>query len=274
MIEVILNKLEKNETITEEEIITLLEIDVTSKVYYTLLSAANDFSRKHFNHKGKVFGQVGIETRKCSGNCKFCSLAKDRFHSEVAKEQTQETILASVAQFVDAGADEVFLMTMADYPIKRYLDLAKQVKTTLPSRVRLIGNIGDFNQEDAMLLREAGFSGMYHICRLREGVDTDIPVDTRLQTLDAIKASGLELYYCVEPIGPEHTYKEIAQEILRATQYPVTVMAAMRRVCVPGTPLAPNGEITSAELAKIVAVALLVVKIGRASCRERVYVLV
>ena len=34
-------------------------------------------------------------------------------------------------------------------------------------------------------------------------------MQTRIDTLDAIKKAGLELYYCVEPIGPEHTNAEI-----------------------------------------------------------------
>ena len=43
------------------------------------------------------------------------------------------------------------------------------------------------------------------IVRLREGKDTDIPPQRREKTLQAIAESGLDLYYCVEPIGKEHT---------------------------------------------------------------------
>lgn len=260
MINTILDRLEQEEKITEQELLALLTIDVTTQDFYTLLSRANNYSRKSFDNKGKIFAQVGIETRQCAGNCKFCALAKDTYTGEKPKEQSLETIISSVHTAVKEGASEVFLMTMADYPMHRYVEIARKIREILPSHIRMIGNVGDFDVEDARILKEVGFAGMYHICRLREGVDTDIAIETRIQTLDAIKEVGLELYYCVEPIGPEHSYEEIAKEILRATEYPVTVMAAMRRVAVPGTPLAEEGEISSAELAKIVAVALLVVR--------------
>ena len=68
------------------------------------------------------------------------------------------------------------------------------------------------------------------------------------------------MIYCVEPIGPEHTYEQIADEMLRAREYSVNVMACMKRVGVPGTPLFDKGEITDLELAKIVAAARLVTR--------------
>ena len=52
---------------------------------------------------------------------------------------------------------------------------------------------------------------------------------------------------------------EIAEEILRARDYHVDIMACMRRVAVPGTPLYEKGEISDLELAKIVAVTRIAV---------------
>ena len=74
---------------------------------------------------------------------------------------------------------------------------------------------------------------------------------------------GLELYYCVEPIGPEHTYEEIADEMLRAREYDVKAMAVMRRTPVLGTPMAEKGMISACELTKIEAVTRLVSKPSR-----------
>lgn len=64
---------------------------------------------------------------------------------------------------------------------------------------------------------------------MREGIDTTIKPETRINTLNAVRDAGLELYYCVEPIGPEHSYDELATEMLRARDYGVQVMAVMRR---------------------------------------------
>ena len=95
-------------------------------------------------------------------------------------------------------------------------------------------------------------------------MDTQLSPEQRIRTLDAIKQAGLELYYCVEPIGPEHSNKELVDEIFRARDYPVGVMAVMKRICVPGTRLYPRGEISAAELARACEVAELCVRPERA----------
>lgn len=115
-----------------------------------------------------------------------------------------------------------------------------------------------------MKLKEVGFTGVYNINRLREGIDTNINTEVRIKTLDSISKAGLELYYCVEPIGPEHNYEEIADEMLRARDYNVGVMAAMRRIAVAGTPLYDKGQISSVELCKIAAVTRIVTRPHRA----------
>ncbi|MEG0388932.1 MAG: radical SAM protein, partial [Niameybacter sp.] len=46
--------------------------------------------------------------------------------------------------------------------------------------------------------------------------------------------------------------------------YPVEVMAAMRRIPVPGTPLFEKGQISAVELAKIVATIVLCMRPSRA----------
>lgn len=88
----------------------------------------------------------------------------------------------------------------------------------------------------------------------------------RIRTMDAVRGAGLELYYCVEPIGPEHTHQELVDEMLRIRDYPVGVMAVMKRIAVPGTPLGSQGEISAAQLAKICAVTTLTARPPRAMC--------
>ena len=87
--------------------------------------------------------------------------------------------------------------------------------------------------------------------------------EDREATMRAIKEAGLELYYCIEPIGPEHSYEELAVEILRAKDLKIDVMAAMRRIPVKGTPLYEKGQISDLELTKIVAVSNLAVNPSR-----------
>ena len=92
----------------------------------------------------------------------------------------------------------------------------------------MVANIGDFGLDTALKLKEVGFTGVYHINRLREGEDTMAKTEDREATMRAIKEAGLELYYCIEPIGPEHSYEELAVEILRAKDLKIDVMAGER----------------------------------------------
>ena len=259
-LEEIFAKVDANEDLTKEDALELLSINNQSADFYTLIQKANELSRKEFGLRGYVFAQIGLNSAPCTGNCKFCSLGKDNFVAEEKSEKSLEEILQQARWIVEEKADALFLMTTADYSIEKFLQIAKEVKKLLPEDMMFIANIGDFNEDTAVRLKEAGFTGVYHIVRMNEGIDTDLPVEKRIATLDALKNAGLELIYCVEPIGPEHTYGQIADEMLRARAYDVNVMACMKRVGVPGTPLYEKGEITDLELTKIAAAARLVTR--------------
>jgi biotin synthase len=125
-------------------------------------------------------------------------------------------------------------------------------------------NIGDLEGSQGSELLSAGVQGAYHICRLREGIDTDLQPSQRLRTIEIIKKAGLDLYYCCEPIGPEHTPEELVDQMFIGIEAGCFQHAAMRRVCVPGTPLSSRGQITERRLAQIVAV----VTLAALGCKE------
>lgn len=264
MFTAIFTKIDRQADLSKEDAINLLTIQNGSEDYYRLLGAANRFSRKQFGGKGTVFAQIGLDSNPCSVNCKFCSLAKDICLPSGNCEKPLDDVLAYAKQLIDAGTEELFLMTTADYSHEKFLQYAAAVKKLLPAGMRFVANVGDFGPEFAQRLKAVGFTGVYHICRLREGVDTEARPETRIHTLDCIRDAGLELYYCVEPIGAEHENSEIAEEIFRAKNYPVGVMAVMKRVSVPGSKLYSRGEISAATLAKVAAVTVLCVKPPRA----------
>ena len=257
----ILEDFQEDRVLCHEEAVDLLQIPNASPDFYRLLQLADGLSRREYGNQAYVFSQIGLNAEPCSMNCKFCSMAKDNF---VCKERftltykDREAITERVGRLVHAGTNDVFLMTTADYPFSEYLEIGRAVSAVLPRQIRLVANIGDFSSVQARQLRQAGFTGAYHIRRLREGIDTDITPERRQETIENIQAAGLELYYCIEPIGPEHSYDEIADEMIRARRLGVRAMAVMRRTPVPGTPLAAKGKISSLELTKIAAVTRLV----------------
>ena len=259
----ILAKAEKGEQLSREDAVALLHTDNTSSSFYQLIAAANERSRRVFGNKGYIFAQIGLNAYPCSGNCSFCSLAEKHFVVGEQYEKSCEEVVAQVREMETDRIEALFLMTTADFSQQKFLEIGRAVRGVLDKKVHLVANIGDFDEKMAVQLKEAGFDGAYHIVRLREGTDTQIPREKRIATLDAITKAGLDLYYCVEPIGPEHTYEELADEMLRAREYKVNMMAVMGRVGVPGTRFADSGEITELELTKIAAVAGLVTAPGK-----------
>ena len=263
-IDKIFNKVTEGKLLNKQEAIALLNIKNDSADFYELIALANKMTRSEFNNKGFVFAQIGLNAEPCSVNCKFCSMGEDHYAMNSVWRKDIDEILSEAKILINNGIDDLFLMTTADYPVSEFIDVAKQVREIVPDNVRLVANIGDFDYNTALKLKDAGFTGVYHIKRLREGIDTAAKPEVRIRTLDAIKKAGLELYYCIEPIGPEHTYEEIVDEMLRARDYNVGVMAVMRRIPVIGTPLYEKGQISALELSKIAAVARIVTRPTRA----------
>lgn len=248
------------DTLTKADAVELLNIDTKSAAFYQLMEKSNAVSREAFGNKGYIFAQIGINASACSGNCKFCSLAKDSYAVDAETEKSLDDIITQAKYIADSNVAALFLMTTADYSQDKFLSIAAEVKKVIPSETALVANIGDFDLAFARRMKDAGITGVYHIVRLNEGIDTDIDPKDRIATLDAIRDAGLELYYCIEPIGPEHTHEQIADEMLRARDYDVKYMAVMRRVGIPGTKYHAAGDTTELELTKIAAVTNLVTR--------------
>jgi biotin synthase len=261
----LIEKIEKGDfNLNDEEILELLNIENGSERFYRLLYVSNALSRKKFGNKGYVFTQVGINAEPCSKNCRFCSLGFDHYSLDSKWRKGPAFLQQEMKKLQEFFFDDFFLMTTADYPVEHFLDMSRQIRPMLKPHQRFVANIGDFDIQIAKELQEAGYTGVYHINRLREGKDTLIPPENREKTIEAVQAAGLELYYCIEPVGPEHSYEELLVEIKRARELKIAVMAVMRRIPVPGTPLFEKGKITASELTKIVAVTNIVVNPSRA----------
>ena len=235
--------------------IRLMECDTLSDETYALMAAAGRTTRRAFSNRGEVHAQIGINFAPCSKKCRFCVFGTVTKKTEF----TLEEVVTKAKAFETEGANAIFLMTTADYDFDKFLSIGRAVRKAIHPRMPLVANVGDFGQDEAKDLFDAGFTGVYHVCRLREGVDTCIDPKARLSTIRAAKSVGLDLSYCVEPIGPEHTKEEIVDAILLGRELRPTVMATMRRVAVPGLPLSKYGQIPEVELAKIEAITRLAV---------------
>ncbi|MBW1976287.1 MAG: radical SAM protein [Deltaproteobacteria bacterium] len=258
-IESILDKALATEEICREEALELMKIDENSHEIYALMSVANILTRQQFGDTGEVYAQVGINLWPCPKSCAFCSFGEKWRVIKSRLEFSLDEVVLRAKAFEEAGANAIFLMTTADYPFERYIKIARAVREALSPNMPMVANIGDFGSEQAEELLNAGFQGVYHVCRLREGKDSEVYAEVRLETLKAIRDSDLTLSYCVEPIGPEHSPEELIEEMFRGKEYGAVNHACMWRVPVQGVPLAKHGKISGMSLAKAVAITRIVV---------------
>jgi biotin synthase len=253
----ILSGAAENRAPTKQECGHLLSFPELSLESGVLTAVADHVSRERFENNAILLGQIGIEAAPCSGRCKFCAFGDG--HALFKREHLGLGQILERARAFSGQGDlyALFLMTMHDFDFTRLLAVVSAVRQTVPLQTQIVVNTGDLEGTQGDELRAAGVNGAYHICRLREGIDTALQPARRLRTLEVIKKAGLDLYYCCEPIGPEHTPEELVEQIFIGIDFGCFQHAAMRRVCVPGTPLFAKGQITERRLAQIVAVVTL-----------------
>jgi len=56
-------------------------------------------------------------------------------------ELSKEEVIQSVKQLVAERANDIFLMTTADYSIDKFIEIGKTVRQFIPSEIRLVANI-------------------------------------------------------------------------------------------------------------------------------------
>ena len=242
---------------SQEECAFLLELPETSLEAGHLRAVGDVVTRRRFHNAGLIFGQIGIEIAPCPGECKFCSFAAG--HTDFGRScMSDEDILHSVAGFTASGElDALFLMTMHVFDFERLTRIVRIVRKAMPHEIQLVVNIGDFDDAQAQDLKGAGVTGAYHVLRLREGTDTALDPQRRTATIRTIKDAGLDFWYCCEPIGPEHSPQELAEQLFVGVRNGCVGHAAMRRVHLPSSPLADRGQISELRLAQVTAVVAL-----------------
>lgn len=232
----------------------MLEFEENSIESGLIRAAADDIMRRKSENSAILLGQIGIDVSPCPGGCKFCSFGEDNT-SFVPEHMSLEKIKQKTKEFTNDGdLYGLYLMAMHDYKLERLLDAVNAAYEEAPSSTQIWVNVGDSSKEAFQEMKKAGVTGVYHVCRINEGIDTKLNPKDRIQTMDNALEAGLELYTCCEPIGPEHTVDQLVDNMFIGIEKQIYQHAAMRRVAVPGTPLAKHGQISELRLAQIVAV--------------------
>lgn len=246
------------EPFNKEQLIWMLELAPESPESYQIMQEARRLSLEITGDQHEVHAQLALNLASCPKNCKFCSFAViNGVFNKSTKLSPQEAVRDALI-LEQAGANAVYVMATANYDFGEFLEVSAEIKRHLRPETVFVANVGDRTPQEARRMAETGFHGVYHALRLREGADTAIPPRKRLDSFRAFKEAGLSLGTCVEPIGPEHSAKEIAELILFTSQLEPAYSGAARRISISGTEMARKyGMISELRQAQCVAVTRL-----------------
>ncbi len=250
-LQAILDKADKRERLTREDCVYILSLPPESYEAGLVRSKANALIREKNDNAAILIGQIGIDIHPCEAKCGFCSFGDGHTRIPTIKI-TKPQLKKSIEEFCKEGdLYGLYLMTMSDTDQEFLLDMVKYAREIAPPETQIWVNTGDNEKSFYEALVKAGAAGAYHVCRLREGEDTQLNPEDRVKTMKAIKDAGLQLFSCCEPIGPEHTVEELADSIMLCVDLGVTQFGAMRRIAVPGSPLGQYGQISNLQMAHI-----------------------
>ena len=183
----ILERAEDGVAPSQNDCISLLECVPYSPEAALTRVVADAISRKRFGNEGIILGQIGIELDACPGKCKFCSFGEEHTRFE-PKTMTDSEIIEHAINFTASGdLYALFLMTMHEFKFERLLESVRMIRSSMPEPPQIVVNIGDFDKIQAKELKAAGGDGAYHVCRLREGVDTALDPEERKRTIKGNK---------------------------------------------------------------------------------------
>ena len=242
------------EGLTDKEMTKLYATDPYSREAAYIRWAGGQLQRLLADNTAEIHAQIGMNSAPCGKNCKFCSFAACNGLRKEAFDLSVEEVVECAKLYMDQGVNLILLLATGGYKFEKILERVSAVRAAIGNDMPLLVNVEDMSLERCEQVKAAGANGAYHAVRMREGEDTTIPEKERLKTIKNLKKAGMSLQTCVEPVGPEHTPKELTYYSRLCMESHATSAGVGRRVTVPGTMVDDRGMITDVENARNVAV--------------------
>lgn len=249
----IIEKTDAGETLSMEDISLLYSLPSNSPEAFLLRCAGNRYAMELAEGKAEIHAQIGVDAGPCTKSCQFCSFAKCNNPEGELKLTPMGALLDYAKAFQDAGANLLLLMSSAAFPFERLGEIALRVREVIGPEMPMLINTRDLSLEEAVSLRRAGYNGAYHAARMSEGELTDIPLSTRIDTLENLSRAGLPLSFCVEPIGEEHTAEDFVDRLNLHLRFRPLTGGVGRRIPVAGTKVEHCRKFDQAEQARLIA---------------------
>ena len=230
--------------LSAENVLALYEVEETSKEAAYIRWAGQELSMIAADGVAEIHAQIGLNSTVCPKNCKFCSFAACNNVRKGKYELPKEDVLEYAKLYVEEGANLILMLTTASYSFDKLVDMVGSVREVIPADMPLLVNTDDMQLDQCRQLKAAGATGAYHAVRMREGEDTEIPVEKRFETFANLREAGLTLSTCVEPVGPEHTPEELTEATMRCISTNPLSAGVGKRIGVPGTLVYDRGMLT------------------------------
>ena len=123
--EELIKKSQMGDVLSKKELVYLLSLAPDSVETYMVMAEATRLSKELSDGKAEVHAQFAINLAPCPCNCLFCSFAKINGVFNEATNLTPEHAVAYARQFEFDGANAVFMMSTANYPFERFIEISR-----------------------------------------------------------------------------------------------------------------------------------------------------
>ena len=214
--ESILDRCHRRAYVSKDDCEYLLSFDGNSEEAAYIIDKAEGFIRGACDNTGEIGVQIGVIVGPCYVDCGFCNFAYSTTEVEdyTMSPSELERYLRTVTK--DGVVSTVSLMTIHNFDFDDYLNLVETARSILPEEVKICSNTGDLEPHEAKELKKAGVSVSYHAVRLGESIENRLEPIDRNSTIKNLIDAGIDVATGVEPIGPEHSAKEIAESYYHA----------------------------------------------------------
>jgi len=230
--------------LSREDSLYLLDLSEDSPEASVVIDSANRFMKERVSGVGKVGVQIGVVTGPCYADCAFCGFAASTTDQEayvMPLSVLERYVCDSISR---ACVSSISLMAIHDATVDEMLPMVELVRSTVPDDVSVAVNMGDLSLSECRKLKSAGADSAYHALRLGEGVINMLEPYWRVRTMDNLLSAGINVYSGVEPVGPEHSSKEILN-LFDSVKGRCTACSASAREPVPGCVMADSDTVSS-----------------------------
>lgn len=221
--------------LTDAEMAYIFNLYPYSREAFYVRWAGQKKSREMSGNLAEVHGQIGLDIGPCPQTCHCCAFADINATAEKLDKMPLTDVLDYARTFQDGGANLILLMTTVLYPFDELLEVCSRVREAVGPDMPLLINTRDMSYGEILEFKKVGINGAYHAARLSEGIQTNLPLQQRIDTMNNLAKAGLPLSCCIEPLGMEHTAEDFIEKCrIHMAQKPLTAGVG-RRVSVAGT---------------------------------------